>query len=107
MVEKYRANIDVTVNGRKFLAGEEITEGMAPGDREFLLREDYIERIADPTQKAEKPGQAAKKGKPDKSGQLTEEAAGKGKPDKSGQSTEETAGKEKPHKSEDAREPRR
>jgi len=66
MMGKYMANIDVTVNGKKFMAGEEITEGIAPRDREFLLREDYIGEIPAP------PGKAGRREKP-----VKEEGAGK------------------------------
>ncbi len=66
MTRMYRANIDITVNGKKFWAGEAIRESLSSGDADFLLREKYIEEISNPkTAKHEttsaKPDAAGKK----------------------------------------------
>lgn len=59
---RYRANIDITVNGRKFSAGEEIGESISPGDLKFLLREKYIEEVPAGAGGGEEAGKVAESG---------------------------------------------
>lgn len=70
---KFRANIDVTVNGKKFLAGEKIKEELSSQDAEFLLRENYIKEIPVLPQNAGKSVKAVKKEGGGKSEQPPEE----------------------------------
>ena len=51
---RYKALIDVTVNGKKFKTGEEITERMAVHEVDFLYREGYIEELPDVPKKSAK-----------------------------------------------------
>ena len=79
---RYQAKIDITVNGTKFLAGEEIRESISPGDADFLLREGYVEKIP----------ACSEKGKEEKSGKESPEAAGS-EPKKKDEAPEQAAGK--------------
>ncbi len=58
-MEKFKAKADITVNGKKFPAGEVITENMSEPDLAFLLREGYIEKV--PEKKPAKEASAEKK----------------------------------------------
>lgn len=44
---EYITNIELTVNGKKYKAGEKIGEKMNAADVKFLLRESYIREVKD------------------------------------------------------------